>query len=184
MCGAHVSDNEGNQHAEAVLTNPRGPMMPRLARRGGPPEVIRGHCASWILVKGAGGWIVGDVGAGGDMGLGARWGHGGGNAGTPLGSSSWGGGKWSLACCPQPATGFPNRRCTDVNRSCSFTPRPSHFPPTMMPIFGGGDLKSRRVFWLAQMDGHAMEPHPMVPRAHGAQGHGPRQPARRAEVRP
>ena len=41
---------------------------------------------------------MGDVGAGGD-----RWagGHGGGNVGTPLGSSSRGGGKWSLAVVPQ-----------------------------------------------------------------------------------
>ena len=41
--------------------------------------MIRGHCASWILGRGtttvgAGGWIVGDVGAGGDMGAGGRCG--------------------------------------------------------------------------------------------------------------
>ena len=52
---------------------------------------------------------MGDVGAGGDMGAG---GHGGGNVGTPLGSSSRGGGKWSVVS-PTCHRVFLNRRGTD-----------------------------------------------------------------------
>ena len=46
------------------------------ARRGGHPEVIRGHCASRILGRGAGGCIMGDMGAGGPgrATWGPRWG--------------------------------------------------------------------------------------------------------------
>ena len=59
--GALPTQNLGAaaEFAARDWNSPEAPGRGHHTRRGGPPEVLRGHCASWILVREAGGGFIG-----------------------------------------------------------------------------------------------------------------------------